>query len=101
MRGVLFSVCRQGADVPRVFVPVPLQHLTGGTADVVVEGTTVRSVLENLEAAFPGVCQHLRSGDGLRSGLAVAVDGNMSSQGLLQKVREHSEVHFVAAIGGG
>ncbi len=87
--------------MPRVFVPVPLQHLTGGTADVVVAGKTVRSVLENLDAAFPGVGDHLRNGDGLRPGLAVAVDGNMSSQGLLQKVREHSEVHFVAAIGGG
>lgn len=87
--------------MPRVFVPVPLQHLTAGTADVVVEGKTVRSVLENLDAAFPGVGDHLRNGDGLRPGLAVAVDGNMSSQGLLQKVREDSEVHFVAAIGGG
>ncbi len=87
--------------MPRVFVPVPLQHLTGGTADVVVEGKTVRSVLESLDVAFPGVGDHLRNGDGLRPGLAVAVDGNMSSQGLLQKVREDSEVHFVAAIGGG
>jgi sulfur carrier protein ThiS len=68
---------------------------------VVVEGHTVRSVLKNLETVYPDVTGQLCRGDGLRPGVAVAVDGNMSSQSLLQKVSERSEVHFVAAIGGG
>jgi len=87
--------------VPRVFVPVPLQHLTDGVAEVDVQGRTVRGVLRNLAELYPDLADQLRRGDGLRPGVAVSVDGNMSSQGLLQSVRDDSEIHFVAAIGGG
>jgi len=33
--------------------------------------------------------------------LSVAVDGRVSSLGMIQKVDEMSEVHFIPAIGGG
>ena len=33
--------------------------------------------------------------------LAVAIDGDVATMGLLQKVGENSEVHFLPAIAGG
>ena len=34
-------------------------------------------------------------------GMAVIVDGETGNVGLLEKVKEDSEVHFLPAIGGG
>ena len=87
--------------MPRVFIPPLLHPLTGGASEVDVEGSSVRQVIAALDERFPGIRERLCEGDQLRPGLAVAVDGRMSSVGLLQKVRPESEVHFLPAIGGG
>ena len=87
--------------MPRVFIPPLLRPLTGGVAEVEVEGSSVREVIAALDEQFPGLRQRLCEGDHLRPGLAVAVDGRMSSVGVLQKVRSESEVHFLPGIGGG
>ena len=39
--------------------------------------------------------------DDLISGIAVVVDGEVSQLGLLERVKENSEIHFLPAIGGG
>lgn len=85
----------------RVFIPPLLRELTDGADLVEVSGGTVRQIVAGLEARFPGIEGRLCDGEGLRPGLAVAVDGRASSLGLLQKVGEASEVHFLPAIGGG
>jgi sulfur-carrier protein len=87
--------------MPTVFVPPLMRTLTHGVERVELPGTTVRQVLEALEAMYPGVKDRLCLGDELLPGMAVAVDGHMSSLGLRQKIQPHSEVHFLPAIGGG
>lgn len=87
--------------MPIVFVPPLMRTLTNGTERVEVPGTSVRQALEALEAKFPGVKARLCSGDALLPGIAVAIDGNVSSVGLRQKVQDTSEIHFLPAIGGG
>ncbi len=84
-----------------VFIPPPLQGLTGGRASVEVEGATVRELLENLEKIWPGLAERLAEGDRLRPHVRVAVDGRISTMGLLERVSASSEVHFVAAVSGG
>ena len=37
----------------------------------------------------------------IRLNRAVAIDGDVAIMGMLEKVGENSEVHFVPAIGGG
>ncbi|GIT70094.1 MAG: hypothetical protein Ct9H300mP27_11980 [Chloroflexota bacterium] len=37
----------------------------------------------------------------IRSNLAVAIDGEVARMGLLEKIGEAREIHFVPAIGGG
>ena len=66
-----------------------------------VEGSTVRQIIDNLEQAWPGLRERLVAGDRLRSNISVAVDGEVSPLGLLERVSPSSEVHFVAAISGG
>ena len=39
--------------------------------------------------------------DDIRPNLAVDVDGEVARMGLMQRISETSEIHFVPAIGGG
>ena len=87
--------------MPVVFIPAQLRKLTGGATQVELDAGTVREVIDQLEKRFPGTGARLRSGDSLANGLAVAIDGNVASQGLRAHVSDHGEVHFLPAIGGG
>ena len=80
-----------------------MQVLTGGQKIVQVAGATVRQVINNLEKDYPGVKARLCEEDGmdLLPGIAVIVDGETSQLGLLERVGEDSEVHFLPALGGG
>jgi len=92
---------RKDEIMPRVFIPPLLRSLTGDADTLDVAGKTVRDVIDQLEAQFPGVRERLCEDDDLKPGLTVAVDGNVSAVGLLQPLGESSEVHFLPAIGGG
>ena len=85
----------------RVFVPTMLQSSTGGVKEVEVTARNVRQVIDRLEEMFPGIADRLIEDDDLRSNLAVAVDGEVARMGLLERVGENTEIHFVPAIGGG
>ena len=87
--------------MPTVFIPPGLQSLTGGAETVEVESLAVDRIIDELDARFPGVRDRLIEDDDLKPGLTVAVDGNVSPIGLLQRAKPESEVHFLPAIGGG
>jgi molybdopterin synthase sulfur carrier subunit len=87
--------------MPRVFIPPMMQRLTGGVETVQVEGATIRQVIEAVERLYPGTKAWLCEGDGLRPGVAAAIDGEIAAMGLLTKVPDGSEVHFIPALGGG
>jgi molybdopterin converting factor small subunit len=84
-----------------VYIPTLLQPLTGGRSQVQVEGATVREIIDNVDRAWPGVRDRLVELERLRPNISVAVDGEVSPMGLIEKVGPDSEVHFVAAIKGG
>ena len=85
-----------------VWIPPKLQELTDGKQQVQVEGTSVRRLINNLEILHPGIKEFLVDDgeDDLVAGLAVIIDGEVSLLGMLEKVQENSEVHFLPAIGG-
>jgi molybdopterin synthase sulfur carrier subunit len=87
--------------VVKVFIPPLLRDAAGGLADIDVTAATVRQAVVALDAKFPGIRDRLCVGDVLRPGLAVAVNGTVSSLGLLQKIPDGAEVHFLPALGGG
>ncbi len=87
--------------MPTVYIPSLMQGLTGGEQTVEVEGSTVRQVVEALEHAYPGMKERLVDSGRIKPNISVAVDGEVTTLGMLQKVGESSEVHFLPAIGGG
>jgi molybdopterin synthase sulfur carrier subunit len=78
-----------------------LLPVTGGVKHVDLEGRNVRQVIDRLDELYPGMKDRLVEDGQIRPNLAVAIDGEVARMGLLQKVGEESEVHFVPAIGGG
>ena len=87
--------------MPVVWIPSLLRTFTGGEEKVVVSGATVQEVIEGLDARYPGVKARLCEDEQLKPHLAVAVDGEVTPEGLRQRVRESSEVHFIPALSGG
>jgi sulfur-carrier protein len=87
--------------MPTVIVPALLRKLTGGKDRVPVSGANVRQVIEDLERQFPGIKAHLVEDGDLKSGVAVSIDGEMGIGGLIDPVKENSEIYFLPAIGGG
>ena len=84
-----------------VYIPSLMQNLTKGEHKVEVPGSTVRQIVESLEKAYPGMKERLVDSNRIKPNISVAVDGEVTPLGMLEKVEENSEVHFLPAIGGG
>jgi molybdopterin synthase sulfur carrier subunit len=84
-----------------VWVPAQLRDLTNGQAIVTVPGERVGQLIDAFERLFPGTRDRLCDDAGLRSGIAVVVDGEVARFGWLQQVGPASEVHFLPALSGG
>jgi molybdopterin converting factor small subunit len=81
--------------VARVVFARPLQKYTQGAPSAVVAARTVRELFEALEARYPGIRA------AIERGMAVAIDGDIISEPLLEPLEPESEVHFLPSIGGG
>ena len=84
-----------------VFIPTMLLSVTGGVKRVELQAANVRQVINGLEEQFPGIRERLMEGNQVRPNLSVAIDGEIARMGLMERVKENSEVHFVPAISGG
>jgi molybdopterin synthase sulfur carrier subunit len=96
-------VIERSVPMPTVFIPSLMQNMTGGKHQIEIEGATVRQIINNLEKEFPGMKERLMDleNNRVKPNISVAVDGEVTTLGMLQKVGENSEVHFLPAIGGG
>ncbi len=79
----------------RVILTGNLGQFTGGVTEVEVEAATVRALIRKLEEQFPGL------GPQLSEGSAVAIDGEIYQDHLLEPIEPDSEVCFLPKIGGG
>ena len=86
--------------MPVVFIPSPLRDLTSGNAELTVDGSTVREVVDALESRYPGLKTRLCRGDALAPGVQVSVDHVMTARAGAA-VGPDSEVHFLPVLGGG
>jgi molybdopterin synthase sulfur carrier subunit len=84
-----------------VYIPEPLQVLSGGEKQVSIEATTVQQIIARLETLYPGMEDALVEDGDLKPHIAVAVDGEVSILGIVEPVHAESEVHFIPALGGG
>ena len=88
-------------NMAMIFIPTMLQKMTDGAQKIEMEVRNVRQVIERLEELYPGIKDRLLEDGDIAPNIAVAIDGDVAIMGLLQRVGENSEVHFVPAIGGG
>jgi sulfur-carrier protein len=72
-----------------------LRNFTGGAATAEIEASNVRQLLARLGERFPELAPHLMQG------IAVAIDGQIFQDALLQPVPPGAEVHILPAIAGG
>ena len=85
----------EGALLARVILPKPLAAQTGGQLEFEIDARNVRGLIRELERLFPGI------EEGLADGVAVAIDGEIVTDALLESIDAESEVHFLPRVGGG
>ena len=61
----------------------------------------LRHYANDLDSQFPGMKDQLWLDGDLYPGIAVIIDGETANLGVLERVREDSEIHFLPAISGG
>ncbi len=79
----------------KVVLPSRLGGFTGGVETLELRAGTVRELIAALDERFPGI------GDALRDGTAVAIDGEIHPDALLEPIEADSEVHFLPRVSGG
>lgn len=87
-----------------VYVPTPLRRLTGGQTKVEVPGNDVGSIIQAIDAQYPGVADRLLDDDGnIKRFINVFVnDAEIRGlQGLHTPVGENDRVSIVPAMAGG
>ena len=72
-----------------------LRQFTGDITQLELEAGNVRQLFERLGTRFPALAPHLENG------LAVAIDGQIYQDALLQEIQPDSEVHILPQIAGG
>ena len=87
-----------------VRIPTPLRKLTGGADEVAIEGANVGEIIENLEAAHPGLKERLCDEAGeIRRFVNVYVNDEdvRFLEGRGTALKDGDEVSIVPAIAGG
>jgi len=87
-----------------VRIPTPLRKLTGGADEVSVDGATIGAVIDNLEAAHPGLKARLCDDAGeIRRFVNVYVNDEdvRFLEGRATALKDGDEVSIVPAIAGG
>lgn len=72
-----------------------LRQYTGGVTELDLDVANIRQLFRKLSESYPALAQHLDEG------LAVAIDGQIYQDALLQPIEAASEVHILPQIAGG
>ena len=79
----------------KVFLGSNLKNLTNGVAELEIEATSVRSLVAELDTQFPGIA------DTLDSGFALAIDGEVITNPVYEKLKDVRGVRFLSPMQGG
>jgi sulfur-carrier protein len=78
-----------------------MRTLTGGRDRVIVGGKNLREAIADLDRQFPGIANQLIDDGDIKASIAVSIDGEVCTSGVLEKIRDNSEIHFMPQISGG
>jgi molybdopterin synthase sulfur carrier subunit len=87
--------------MPTVVIPALLRKFTDGLERVEVPARSIRELVRQLGERFPGIEEQLLVDGDIKPSIAVSIDGEIATGGVLDSLREDSEVHFIPALGGG
>ena len=87
--------------MPIIFVPSLMQKLCNGEQKLIIEGANLRQVINTLDLQYTGFKDRLVEDGKIKPNISVAVDGEITPLGMIQKVGTNSEIHFLPAISGG
>jgi hypothetical protein len=79
----------------RVVLTKGLTQFTGGACELEIEASNIRQLLRLLGERYPALAPHLADG------VAVAIDGEIYQDALLEPIPPASEVHVIPKIAGG
>ncbi len=79
----------------RVVLIGNLTQLTGGVAEFDLSATSVKQLFQQLAELYPEIERHLAEG------VAVAIDGQIYQDALLEPIGSNSEVFILPQIAGG
>ena len=78
-----------------------MRKLTGGRDRVTVSGKNLREAIADLDRQFPGIANQLIEDGDIKPSIAVSIDGEVGTNGVLDLIRDTSEIHFLPQISGG
>lgn len=84
-----------------VVIPALLRKFTDGKDRISATGRNVGQLIDDLERQYPGLREHIIEDGEVKPSVAISIDGEMGTGGVLEPVRESSEVFILPAIGGG
>jgi sulfur-carrier protein len=85
-----------------VFIPTAFRKFSGEREQVEVAGdSSLRQVIERLENECPGIKEQLMFNGAIHPGLAIFVNDEQISQGLIEQVPEDANMRILPAMGGG
>jgi predicted LPLAT superfamily acyltransferase len=84
-----------------VHIPRHMRDATDGAATVEVPGGQLARVVDALLAAHPPLKAVLLDEGRVRPDISIAINSEMTDNGLLVQVPDDAEVHLVPALGGG
>ena len=79
----------------KVTLTEALSRFTGGKTEFELQVATVKQLFRALSDLYPDIKPHLDEG------IAVAIDGQIFQDSLLEPIESDSEVHLLPQIGGG
>tara|TARA_S200000501_G_scaffold370365_1_gene411404 strand:+ start:471 stop:734 length:264 start_codon:yes stop_codon:yes gene_type:complete len=85
----------------RVFLPYRTRKLFNLPVEVNAEGNNLRNLIEFLDKKYPGLKQELVDEEKLKPTISAVIDGRTTRLGLIQKLENVSEIHFLPSIAGG
>ncbi len=88
----------------KVRIPTPLRKLTNGSDEVLVDGTNVAELIENLEKNYPGLKERICEADGkLRRFVNLYLNDEdiRFKKNMETELKENDELSIIPAIAGG
>ena len=84
-----------------VFIPYVLRKYCDNKSIVEINASNLGELIENLEKLYPGTKAHIIEDDAIKPGVAAVVNHTTTTKGLLEKIDQDSEIHFINAVSGG